>query len=796
MISNHLTEMPLANPDDDPSGKGGYQSMPIPNSGNPFSRLFSRRGLMPVFLAALMSLTAVVGARTVGSHGAPTPEPVAGVALTAAGGVTRTMSFRDMGAFRPIELRGTDRSVYLPLTVRYDEAIVRARLHLAFTLSPSLIADLSQLRVLIDDEPVASIHLPREKLGIPQKLDLDLDPRFLVDFARLHFQFIGHYTTDCEFPFHTSLWASISNDSSLEMTTRPLMQANDLGAIPAPFFDKRDGRPLNLPVIFSAHPGPGAVRGAGVLASWFGTLSTYRGAYFPSLLNRLPDRHAVVLATNTDRPDVVNLPLVQKPTIQVVTHPHDPHAKLLLILGKDDDQLMTAVTALALGQAVLSGDHAEVQALKVPDPMVAYQSPFVIKTGERVRLGDLVDNPGALQTAGDYRDPVRVNLRLPADTFTWEARGMPINLRFRYTPPRDAGQANLIVRINDEFVDAFPLRAMSGTGNSSERMELPFLEDNGALVDQGFTVPAFKLGANNQLQFVFDIPPQDAGRCRATLSNVQAAIDPDSTLDLTHIEHYAAMPNLAFFANSGFPFTKYADLSQTAVVLPAHPSEPELSAYLGTLGMFGASTGMSGVRLEVVDEAHVGQAGDRDLLVVTGDAASPLLATWKSSLPAQIESEQRGAGALARFVAVGAEWFNGDKPHSYPTGGWVQWSAGGNLAALSGFESPLHNGRSVVVLSATHPQALASVTQALVDPGKVREVRGDLVLFKGTVIQSFRIGDSYYVGELTWWRWVWFQLHTHPVLLVFLGLILGGITALLVYQTLRRMAARRLSVRS
>jgi len=31
---------------------------------------------------------------------------------------------------------------------------------------------------------------------------------------------------------------------------------------------------------------------------------------------------------------------------------------------------------------------------------------------------------------------------------------------------------------------------------------------------------------------------------------------------------YTAMRNLALFANAGFPFTRYADLAETAVVLP------------------------------------------------------------------------------------------------------------------------------------------------------------------------------------------------------------------------------------
>jgi len=705
---------------------------------------------------------------------------------------TRTVSLRDLGAYRPIELRGVDRSAYLPLTVRFDESVVRARLHLNFTFSPTLLPDLSQLKIMIDDEPLASIRLPRERLGTPQTVDIDLDPRYFVEFAKLHFQFLGHYTMDCEFPFHTSLWASISNESTLELVTRPLVQRSDLALLPAPFFDVRDNRRLELPFVFAHQPSLATLRSAGVLASWFGAAASYRGAHFPVLYDALPARHAVILATNDERPARPALPLVQVPTLIVTDHPDDPSVKLLLVLGKDAEQLRTAVEALVVGQATLTGERAEVREVRLPQASLAYQAPNIARTGDKVRIGDLVERASDLQVNGHALEPIRVNLRLPADIFTWEARGMPMDLRFRYTPPHESGQGSLGVRINDEFVESFPLRG-AGLGRNAEHLDLPFLEDTGTLVSQAFTVPAFQLGPNNQLQFLFDIPPQDEGHCRSTQGAAPAAIDPDSTLDLTHIEHYAAMPNLAFFASSGFPFTKYADLGQTAVILPDAPQPPEVETALTTLGQFGASTGVAATRLAVLTASHAQEAGDRDLLVIAGGISSPLLDSWKATLPARLDSGQRATSVLGRLSDAGSEWFSGATPHAVPRDGWTEIAAKGPLAAIMGLESPLQSGRSVVILNASDPAVLPVAALALIDAGKVGQLRGDLVLLRGDAVQSFRVGDTYYVGHLSWWRWVWFQLHSHPLLLAALGLLLGVFLALLVFGTMRRMAARRLA---
>ena len=71
----------------------------------------------------------------------------------------------------------------------------------------------------------------------------------------------------------------------------------------------------------------------------------------------------------------------------------------------------------------------------------------------------------------------------------------------------------------------------------------------------------------------------------------------------------------------------------------------------------------------------------------------------------------------------------------------------------------------MVLLNATEAAALPAAAEVLLDAGKVRLVRGDLVLVRGEAVEAFRVGDTYDVGELRWWRWLWFQLHTHPLLL-------------------------------
>ena len=223
------------------------------------------------------------------------------------------------------------------------------------------------------------------------------------------------------------------------------------------------------------------------------------------------------------------------------------------------------------------------------------------------------------------------------------------------------------------------------------------LEIGGTFDRQALVVPAFQLGSTNELQFRFEIPPVESSRCRDTVLVSQASIDADSTIDLRNLEHYATLPNLAMYANSGFPFTKYADLAETALVLPDQPDAQVIETALGLLGQMGAATGVAGTRVQVIGASQVKSVADRDLLVIaTGQTPAPLDG-WRQSLPSHLDAGSRGHAPLTRFSDTASEWFTGALPRKYPGSAWAEWKTAGPLAALMAFESPLAAGRSARV---------------------------------------------------------------------------------------------------
>ncbi|WP_224019554.1 cellulose biosynthesis cyclic di-GMP-binding regulatory protein BcsB, partial [Burkholderia vietnamiensis] len=537
----------------------------------------------------------------------------------------------DLGARDPLQLHGTDGQNGVAFSVRRDEVVTAAALHLVYSYSPALLPDLSQLKVLVNGEVAATLPLPAAQAGMTVARDVPIDPRFVTEYNHLNVQLIGHYTNGCENPASSSLWATVSNASRLELTYATLPEPPELGVLPAPFFDQRDVRRLELPFAFAARPSRETLEAAGIVASWFGALASYRGARFPVRVGAMPEAgNVVVFATTDDRVDGVPLPAIDGPTLAVADRPAPAHGQLLLVLGRTPAELKAAALALAFGRGPLAGTRATVTGVQPPAPRVPYDAPNWLSSVRPVRFGELAAER-ALSVSGYQAGPVRLDLRMAPDLFTWNTRGAPIDLRYRYTPTLRADRSSLNLSVDDTFVKALPIPARDWANWSLSRY-LPFVADGTARATLHVPPPLVTPHAQLALNFFYEMP--DQGKCTGRLlQNVAGAIDPGSTIDVSSFPHYIALPDLAAFANSGFPFTRMADLSDTAVVLPNEPSADVYGLYLLAMGRMGASTGYPVSGVAVTDAAGVDAFASRDLLILGAPDTQPLLSRWAARIP-------------------------------------------------------------------------------------------------------------------------------------------------------------------
>ncbi|RKT21316.1 cellulose synthase subunit [Paraburkholderia sp. RAU2J] len=740
----------------------------------------------------LATPTPALTAATVKALGARTPTTAEPGTLVP-GGRRQTLTFADLGALDPLQLRGTDGQNGVAFSVRGDEVVTGAVLHLIYSYSPALLANLSQLKVLVNGEVAATLPVPKEQAGMLVARDVSIDPRFITEFNHLNVQLIGHYTTSCEDPANSSLWATVSNASSLDLTYASLASAPDLAALPAPFFDRRDVRRLELPFVFAQKPGAGTLEAGGIVASWFGALAGYRGAVFPAQLDNAPlSGNAVVFATDDQRPAGVTLPAISGPTIAVVDRAAPARGKLLLVMGRTEAELKTAAKSLGIGQNTLSGQSATITQLTELTPRAPYDAPNWLATNRPVRFGELA-NPRDLTVPGYDADAVHINMRVPPDLFMWHTRGAPLDLRYRYTvrPARDRSSLN--VSVNNGFVQALPIPAESASVFELSHYFGRIMPERTAEARRTVRIPPLLLTPRAQLRlhFYYDIP--NTGECHGRLlDNVVGAIDPNSTIDLSSFPHYMALPDLAAFANSGFPFTRMADLSETAVILPNDAGSSDYSLYLLTMGRMGESTGypVTGVTVGTADDAD--KYASKDLLIFGAPGKQPLLQRWARSMPFSSDGNAN-TFRLSDIAFWLQDWWHGERGvERTPARADLTLVSSNGAALLTGFESPLQKSRSAVALVSAAGQSDADLSSALLDADVLPKIQGAMAVIHGRDVTITSNGDAYYVGHLSPQEYLRWALSSHPLLLMLGGVLAALIIAGLFYRTLRSIAARRL----
>jgi hypothetical protein len=500
----------------------------------------------------------------------------------------------------------------------------------------------------------------------------------------------------------------------------------------------------------------------------------------------------VVFATDDQRPAGVTIPAISGPTIAVVDREAPARGKLLLVLGRTEAELKTAAKALGIGQNTLTGPSATITQLNELAPRAPYDAPNWLPTNRPVRFGELADARD-LTVSGYDADAVRVNLRVPPDLFMWHTKGAPIDLRYRYTvrPLRDRSSLN--VGVNDGFVQALPIPAESASVFELSHYFARVLPDKTAEARRTVYIPPLLLTPRAQvrLHFYYDIP--NTGECHGRLlENVVGAIDPNSTIDLSSFPHYMALPDLAAFANSGFPFTRMADLSETAVILPNEADSSDYSLYLLTMGRMGASTGypVNGVTVGTPDD--VDKYANKDLLIFGAPGRQPLLQRWAKSMPFSSDGDSR-TFALSDIVFKLEDWWHGERGvERSPARADLTLVSSNGDALLTGFESPLQKNRSAVALVSAAGQSDADLSAALLDADVLPEIQGAMAVIHGRTVTITSNGEAYYVGRLSPQEYLRWALSSHPLLLMLGGVLAALIIAGLFYRTLRSIAARRL----
>ena len=658
------------------------------------------------------------------------------------------------GQAQNIRLTGVNNRQVFDFGVRNDELLSKAVLELNFTASPALIAGRSQINVLLNGQVQRSLAITPEMLGKRFNAQIKLDPKHAQAANQVSLEFIGHDKDICTTPTSESLWLEIDPSSALLLHKQKVKVANDLSRWPLPFIDTAGNASSVIPFVFGSVPGGETKEAAAVMASLVGTYTKWRGADFPVYYNTQPVAgHFFVFATNSNRPDFLkDVPLVDGPEVMMLDAPGSLYAKMLIIAGRDEADLLTAARALASSGRVMIGERFKVTDYKLPEARQAYDAPNWADPNNPIVFSSLMEYPGQLTSRGYEPAPVHLSMRLPPDLYMVRSGGIDVNLKYRFTKPQGADSAQLRMLINNFLAESVNLPTKTAIGEQLWR--LPSI--NGPLATSLLEPSA--LASLNDLSFQIgyyrELNEGTPDNCKSVvLLPHQIEIDPSSSITLDGVYHFVELPNLALFTQSGYPFSQYADLSETVAVIAEDAPAEKVTTLLNTVGRIASVTGAVATHLTVTGKVDQKLLEDKDVLLIS---EMPL------TLP---DFKQPNAEDLYKAVqAIVSGQEASDE-------GSVLFSPLAGVGAVVSMQSPFDSAKTVVALLSEGHSGSFLLNEKLQDPNALFTASGSVSIVQEGSVLSFDVGSRYTVGFLPWYHRVWQSLSNSPLILALCTLI-------------------------
>lgn len=319
-----------------------------------------------------------------------------------------------------------------------------------------------------------------------------------------------------------------------------------------------------------------------------------------------------------------------------------------------------------------------------------------------------------------------------------------------------------------------------------------------AIISKNTYNSAPKLQLTYQFKMATKLPakakPATAGECPGIVVNdeIEGTIDPNSTIDLSGLSHFSAMPNLGSFQNSGFPFTRYADLAETAVVLVDNPDATDYSSLLNLVGYLSKSSGYPGTLVTVVRQNEISSVADKDLLILTSGDTGYLPKDWTNHLPIFANNlNSWHFNSIASIADAIKNLFASDDTDGSQS--VLALFENKNNALIAGFESPLRNGRSVVLLWGGNSGLLNDMVSALQGNEKYYgNVLGALSLLKNKQVIPLISTQTYFTGHLPWYEYLQWVMSRNILLFLLFSLVSVLLMTLLVYYVLKTKQNKRL----
>jgi cellulose synthase (UDP-forming) len=263
----------------------------------------------------------------------------------------------------------------------------------------------------------------------------------------------------------------------------------------------------------------------------------------------------------------------------------------------------------------------------------------------------------------------------------------------------------------------------------------------GETVQETLQVPVTALYPRNTLTFELEYPELPAS------VRPEFEIDMDSALDLRDVAHFTEMPRLDLFAKAGFPFTRHADLAETAIALSPNAAPAQISLALNALAFLAGQTGHPATWVTFLSTSEIERTTGKDVLMIgtpqdqtdlpARSAALPLV--YSDGVFRTVDPRQ----LLHRYFSIPWAGYGKERRRANEFVG----REGALQSVLQG--ARLGPNRSLVQLIALNDDETGQILPALETAAAEDNIFGNLSVQRAGAYQSFRLADeSYAAGRL------------------------------------------------
>lgn len=705
------------------------------------------------------------------------------------------ISLKKLGLTNGLTLTNSKLQSGLSFTLPYDFIAINSDIRVVISVNKADDIEKENLQVILNGQSLGAVPLSQieENRSI---FTLKIPNSLLVSKNNLNFQVISNDDIinnewTCQRPDLKNLVIKIAPSSSMTMKGILMNTRKSLADFPRPFLDPLKINKNELAFIYAASPSSDTLVSSAIVASIFGIKSGEKENDFKVYFDEIPEKHAVLFTTVGETISGQSFADPNGSSLKLIDNPNNKKYKLLVVSGRNTEELRQAAYQLFTA-SLPDNSSMQVQPQSI-NKRQAYDAPNWLSAKKVVQFNQLIKSPDELQAHMFWNEEKKIHFRVPPDMFMLSGNKIPLKIDYTFDRKNwfDVDNSMLTIALNQQF-----LKNVNAKNHSVIAPIVDFFETQNSNSTTLY-LDNTRFQGENKLSFYFNIIPNKDTPCNILSNNdIINQILSSSTLDLRNIANFGELPNSAWLLSGLFPFTKYADLSDTTILLPDPPEKDEVTLLLNLMEQSGRITGFPVRNLTLLSRFEKIQSNEKlkssNIIVISKlkdlAALHPLIAN--TSYHYNKGNLQIASPSLihkTKLLLLG-EWKNQFEEANNFLLNTHQWR--GSLS----FKSPWSSDKIVTILTGTNSEQLNKLTTDMTTPGRQQNESGDTLLFSDLDdVKILRLNPSFLSGELpltTLTIW-FFSQHLFLLILILFGALF--LISLYLFKRLKAHESKRLS---